>query len=283
LLISKLPAHFTKLEVAPQLSLGACVLKYQATEFNGRTAPEIDEENKIQEKRRNTPMTKYSKVTLLSVALGAFLLPVAAQTSSAPATSGTPPATIASPPSPSTMPAPPSSTGAANPTINQQKSQEDRRIANGLANGSLTTQEADALEKQQKQLNEQERQMKAANGGTLTPADKAKLQQQQKALSNQIYQSKHNAAVRNTDPKSGIGKTEQTQQEHIAQGLKSGQLTAGESTHLENQEAKINSERANDLAANGDKLTPQEKAQIKQQQKQVNKQIYKDKHNNAKR
>ncbi|HXM64745.1 MAG TPA: hypothetical protein VN950_28035 [Terriglobales bacterium] len=229
-------------------------------------------------------MMKYSKVTLLSVALGAFLLPVAAQTSSAPVAPGAPPATTAAPPSSATAPAAPASTGPADPnTINQQKNQQDRRIANGLANGSLTTQEADALEKQQKQLNEQERQMKAANGGTLTPADKAQLQQQQKALSNQIYQSKHNAAVRNTDPKSGIGKTEQTQQEHIAQGLKSGQLTAGESTHLENQEAKINSERANDLAANGDKLTPQEKAQIKQQQKQVSKQIYKDKHNNAKR
>jgi len=233
-------------------------------------------------------MMKYSTVTLLSVTLGAFLLPVAAQTSAAPSA---PPASTAQAPSATTAPAPPASvppsaspTGPANPNpINQQKSQEDRRIANGLANGSLTTQEADALEKQQKQLNEQERQMKAANGGTLTAADKAKLQQQQKSLSNQIYQSKHNAAVRNTDPKSGIGKTEQTQQEHIAQGLKSGQLTAGESTHLENQEAKINSERANDLAANGDKLTSQEKAQIKQQQKQVSKQIYKDKHNNAKR
>jgi hypothetical protein len=224
-------------------------------------------------------MMKYSKVTLLSAALGAFLLPVAAQTSSAPApTTAVPPA--------STSAAPPSAspTGPANPNpINQQKSQEDRRIANGLANGSLTTQEADSLEKQQKQLNEEERQMKAANGGTLSPADKAKLQQQQKSLSNQIYQSKHNAATRNTDPKSGIGKTEQTQQEHIAQGLKSGQLTAGESTHLENEESKINSERANDLAANGDKLTSQEKAQIKQQQKQVSNQIYKDKHNNRKR
>jgi hypothetical protein len=239
-------------------------------------------------KRRNTPMMKYSKMTLLSVALGAFLLPVAAQTSSAPATN---PASTVPGPASSTS-APPSSASAGSPgsanisnpnAIGQQKNQQDRRIANGVANGSLTTQEADALDKQQKQLNEEERQMKAANGGTLSAADKAKLQGQQKALSNQIYQSKHNAAARNTDPKSGIGKTEQTQQEHIAQGEKSGQLTAGESTHLENQEAKINSERANDLAANGNKLTPQEKAQIKQQQKQVSSQIYKDKHNNRKR
>jgi hypothetical protein len=219
-------------------------------------------------------MMNYSKVTLLSAALAAFLLPVAAQTSSTAAPS-TAPATTGSGSGPT-------STGPENANqINQQKTQQERRIANGLANGSLTTNEADALEKKQRELNDEERQMKAANGGQLTAADRAKLQQQQKQLSNQVYQDKHNAALRNTDPKSGIGKTEQSQQEHIAQGVKSGQLTAGESTKLENEESNINAERHADLAANGDKLTQQERAQIKQQQKQVSNQIYKDKHNNV--
>jgi hypothetical protein len=230
-------------------------------------------------------MMKYSKVTLLSVALGAFLLPVAAQNTSAPVTST--PTTAPSNPS-TTAPTNPSTTAPSNPSttapenepINQQKSQQQKRIAQGLANGSLSTSEADALEKKQGELNDEERQMRAANGGQLTAADRAKLQQQQKSISNQIYQSKHNAAARTTDPKSGIGKTEQSQQEHIAQGMKSGQLTAGESTKLENQESNINTERHNDITANGGKLTPQEQAQIKQQQKQVSSQIYKDKHNN---
>jgi len=179
-------------------------------------------------------MMKYSKVTLLSVALGAFLLPVAAQNTSAPVTST--PTTAPSNPS-TTAPTNPSTTAPSNPSttapenepINQQKSQQQKRIAQGLANGSLSTSEADALEKKQGELNDEERQMRAANGGQLTAADRAKLQQQQKSISNQIYQSKHNAAARTTDPKSGIGKTEQSQQEHIAQGMKSGQLTAGES------------------------------------------------------
>jgi hypothetical protein len=219
-------------------------------------------------------MMNYSKLTMLSAALAAFLLPVAAQTSGAPATSSAPAASS----SPSGTPV---QGGLENANqINQQKTQQERRIADGLANGSLTTSEADALEKKQAQLNDEERQMRAANGGQLTPADRAKLQQQQKQISNQIYQSKHNAAARTTDPKSGIGKTEQMQQEHIAQGMKSGQLTAGESTQLENEESKINTERHNDITANGGKLTPQERAQIKQQQKQVSSQIYKDKHNN---
>lgn len=226
-------------------------------------------------------MMNYSKMTLLSAALAAFLLPVAAQTSNAPATSSTPAASSSPTPSSASTPA---QGGPENANqINQQKTQEQKRIANGIANGSLTTDEADRLEKQEGQLNQEERQMKAANGGHLTAADRAKLQQQQKQLSSDIYQGKHNAASRNMDPKSGIGKTELSQQERIAQGVKSGQLTAGESTQLENGEANINKERYNDLHANGDKLTAQERAQIKQQQKQLSKQIYKDKHNNAKR
>lgn len=221
-------------------------------------------------------MMNYTKMTLVSAALAAFLLPVAAQTPNAPSTSSTP---VASGSTTNTQ----AQSGPENATqISQQKAQQQRRISEGLANGSLTTSEADALEKKQAAINDEERQMKAANGGKLSAADLAKLQQQQKQISNQIYQSKHNAALRQTDPKSGIGKTEQTQQEHIAQGLKSGQLTAGESTKLENEEANINKERYNDIHANGGKLTPQERAQIKQQQKQVSNQIYKDKHNNPK-
>lgn len=223
-----------------------------------------------------------NRLTLLSITLAIFLLPAAAQTSNPSAASSAPAAS--SPQATATASNAPSQGGPETANqINQQKAQQQRRIAEGLANGSLTTSEADALEKKQAQLNDEERQMRAANGGQLTPADQAKLQQQQKQISSQIYQSKHNAAVRNTDPKSGIGKAEQTQQEHIAQGLQSGQLTAGEGTKLENEEANINKERQQDLAANGDKLTPQERAEIKQQQKQISKQIYKDKHNNAKR
>jgi hypothetical protein len=220
-------------------------------------------------------MTNFTKVTLLSAALAAFLLPAAAQNSSPSAAPSTP-ATTGSTPTTQNPPEGPKE-------INERKTKQDNRISNGLGDGALTTKEADSLDKKEGQLNQEERQMKAADNGHLTSADRAKLQQQQNQLSHQIYQDKHNAAVRNTDPKSGIGKTEQTQQEHIAQGQKSGQLTAGEATHLENQEAAINHERHNDLAANGDKLTPQERTQIKQQQKQLNKQIYKDKHNNAKK
>ena len=80
--------------------------------------------------------------------------------------------------------------------------------------------------------------MRKMDDGKLTTADKKTLTQQQNQLSKQIYQDKHNAAVQNTNPKSEVGKREENQQDRIAQGIKSGQLTAGEAAHLENNETR---------------------------------------------
>jgi len=121
--------------------------------------------------------------------------------------------------------------------------------------------------------------MRKLDNGKLTSADKTTLNQQQNQLSKQIYQDKHNAAVQNTSPKSEVGKRAENQQDRIAQGVKSGQLTAGEASHLENNEAKINHEVRTDRAANGGKLTSQEKAQVNRQQNRESRKIYRDKHN----
>ncbi len=168
----------------------------------------------------------------------------------------------------------------AGQSIQQRKENQQDRIANGVASGQLTAGETANLEKKESKLNQEERDMRGLDNGKLTAADKATLNQQQNKLSNQIYQDKHNAAVQNTDPKSEVGKRAENQQDRIAQGIKSGQLTAGEAAHLEKNEAKINQEVRNDRAANGGKLTSQEKAQVNRQQNRESRQIYRDKHNN---
>jgi hypothetical protein len=71
------------------------------------------------------------------------------------------------------------------------------------------------------------------------------------------------------------------QQDRIAQGVKSGELTPHETANLEKKEAAINRETRNDRQANGGKLTPGEKAKVNQQQNKVSRQIYRDKHDNA--
>lgn len=78
-----------------------------------------------------------------------------------------------------------------------------------------------------------------------------------------------------------IAQRKENQQDRIAQGVKSGQLTAHETAHLENKEAAIDKETRTDRAADGGKLTPAEKQQVNRQQNRVSHQIYTDKHNAA--
>ncbi|HTT20728.1 MAG TPA: hypothetical protein VMG82_17460 [Candidatus Sulfotelmatobacter sp.] len=89
------------------------------------------------------------------------------------------------------------------------------------------------------------------------------------------------AQTTNSAPVTGqtIQQRKENQQDRIAQGIKSGQLTPGEAAHLEGNEAKINKEVHNDRAANGGKLTAQERAQVNHQQNRMSQQIYRDKHN----
>lgn len=165
-------------------------------------------------------------------------------------------------------------------SVSNRKENQQDRIANGVASGQLTAGEAGKLENKEAAINQESRDMRKLDNGKLTAADKKTLNQQQNQLSNQIYKDKHNAAVQNTNPKSEVGKRAENQQDRIAQGMKSGQLTAGEASRLENKDAAINQEVAADRKANGGKLTAAERAQVNRQQNRVSKQIYKDKHNN---
>ena len=82
-----------------------------------------------------------------------------------------------------------------------------------------------------------------------------------------------------TNPKTGVGQRQRNQQGRIAQGVKSGQLTAGETAHLEHHEAAINKEVKTERAANGGKLTPVERRQVNRQQNRTSNAIYRKKHN----
>lgn len=168
------------------------------------------------------------------------------------------------------------------PTIQQRKENQQDRIGNGVQSGQLTAGETTNLEKKESSLNQEEHDMRKMDNGHLTASDRTTLNQQQNHLSNQIYQDKHNARVQNTNPKTEVGQRRENQQDRIAQGVKSGQLTAGETAHLEKREGNINREVRNDRAANGGKLTGQERRQVNRQQNRTSRAIYRDKHNGRK-
>lgn len=171
-----------------------------------------------------------------------------------------------------------SQSSQSDPTIGQRKENQQDRIANGVQSGQLTAGETANLEKKEAAINGETRADRAANGGKLTAAEKAKINRQQNRLSNQIYQDKHNANTAHYG-NNVVGQRRENQQDRIAQGIKSGQLTAGETAKLETQQKHINQQVAADRAANGGKLTAGEKAQINHEQNQASRNIYHKKHN----
>jgi hypothetical protein len=150
------------------------------------------------------------------------------------------------------------STPVTGESIQDRKENQQDRIANGVQSGQLTAGETSNLEKKEAASNHEERNMRKLDNGKLTAADKAALTQQQNQLSKQIYKDKHNAAVQHTNPKSEVGKRQENQQDRIANGINSGQLTAGEAAHPENNQARINQQVRADRQANGGMLTAQE-------------------------
>src|SRR5437667_4831780 len=76
-----------------------------------------------------------------------------------------------------------------------------------------------------------------------------------------------------------IQERKDNQQDRIANGVASGELNAKETTNLEKKETEINQEERDMRKLDNGKLTNADKATLTQQQNQVSKQIYADKHN----
>jgi hypothetical protein len=76
-----------------------------------------------------------------------------------------------------------------------------------------------------------------------------------------------------------IQQRKENQQDRIAQGVKSGELTAGETANLEKKESDVNQEERDMRNVDNGKLTAADKATLNQQQNQLSKDIYEDKHN----
>ena len=76
-----------------------------------------------------------------------------------------------------------------------------------------------------------------------------------------------------------VDRREENQQDRIANGVKSGQLTPGETAHLEKQEQRIDNQVKSERAANGGHLTAAERRQVNREQNRESRRIYAAKHN----
>lgn len=80
---------------------------------------------------------------------------------------------------------------------------------------------------------------------------------------------------------SRVGERAGNQQNRVANGVRSGQMTAHETRNVEGREASIHRQIANDRTANGGRLSGQERQQINQRQNNVGRSINNDRHNAA--
>ena len=145
-------------------------------------------------------------------------------------------------------------------SVNGRRYDQQGRIAQGIGSGQMTPHETANVESREAHLNGEIHNDRAANGGTLTPAERNKVNNQQNNLSRSIYDDKHNAATDkygNTE----VGARRDNQQQRIANGVASGQMTPAETARTEHQESHINHQWWRLIGMpTAAKLTPAEKA-----------------------
>ena len=76
-----------------------------------------------------------------------------------------------------------------------------------------------------------------------------------------------------------IQERKENQQDRIAQGVNSGQLTAGETANLETKESALNKEEHTMRSDDNGHLTGADRARLTHQQNHLSNNIYRDKHN----
>ena len=83
------------------------------------------------------------------------------------------------------------------------------------------------------------------------------------------------AAAQTATPR--VTKRHMKQQERIKEGVKSGELTPGETRRLEKQQMKIQHDKK--VAKSDGVVTPEERAKLKREQNRASRNIYRKKHN----
>jgi hypothetical protein len=162
----------------------------------------------------------------------------------------------------------------------QRDANQQERIEQGLQSGQLSTREAGQLERDQQRIDRTE--ARDMRDGSLSPQEKARIQREQNQASRDIYRDKHNGVHGN--PNSASSQRLQAdvqrnanQQQRIANGVKSGQLTNQEAAHLEVGQKREARNEAN-AAADGH-VGPREQAHIQGRENHQSQRIYDKKHN----
>ena len=161
----------------------------------------------------------------------------------------------------------------------QRDVNQEKRIEQGLQNGSLTTREAAALERDEAKVNRMQSQ--ALKDGKLSDAERAKLNAAQNKASRDIATAEHNGV--NGNPLSASSQRMQAdvqrninQQQRVEAGLQNGSLTHQEAAKLERGQSKVARKEA--VAGRDGHVGAHEQKRIQRSENHQSKRIYKEKH-----
>ncbi len=110
-------------------------------------------------------------------------------------------------------------------------------------------------------------------------ATSAQMSHQQTASQNRAQFASVNGGRPATPAMNRVNARENNQQARVAQGIRSGEMTPGEVARTEHREQNIQHSVAQDRAANGGGLTPQERRNINRRQNGASREIERQKHN----
>lgn len=158
--------------------------------------------------------------------------------------------------------------------INRRQANQEKRIQQGVANGSLMPKETERLERQESRISELEAKDRASGG--LSPKERAELEHRLNSEDHRIYRQKHDG--QGTNPNSrNINERQGNQTNRIEQGVANGSLTPQETYRLEKQESRISELEARDRASGG-KLSGSERAELNGLLNSESHRIYVQKH-----
>jgi hypothetical protein len=171
------------------------------------------------------------------------------------------------------------SLGLANGTFADRNVEQQRRIDQGLRTGDLNVQEAARLEREESRVNRME--SRALRDGTVSDAERAQINRAQDRVSQDIARERQDNERGN--PNSGSSQRMQAdvqrnvnEQERIAQGMRSGQLTNREAARLENGQART--ERMEARAGADGHVGRYEQRGIQRAENRQSRQIHNERH-----
>lgn len=172
--------------------------------------------------------------------------------------------------------------------VNNRQQRQQNRIQSGVQSGTLTSNEAARLSKQQNALARQEARYRASGNG-LSRKERVRLQREQNQLSQNIHRQANDRQGVNLPPAGNpnaynppgrpglynINNNQVNHQERINQGIQSGELTQAEAQRLSNQQNRFATKEA-EMRQDG--LTLQERRRLDNMQDNMSRNIYHQKH-----